>query len=70
MLLPVTKLEKKLTKAVFKEILWDKGLVVKPKGKLALVPVTDEREEIDVNELQNGTTSKPSAEDDFSPIEK
>ena len=70
MLLPVTKLEKKLTKAVFKEILWDKGLVVKPKGKLALVPVTDEREGIDVNELQNGTTSKPSAEDDFSPIEK
>lgn len=69
-LLPVTKLEKKLSKEVFHQLLVDKGLVIKPKGKLALVPDSDKREEIDVNAYQNGTTPKPSAADDFSPIGK
>lgn len=69
-ILPIKKLEKKLSKEVFKQLLVDKGLVIKPKGKLTLVPDSDKREEIDVSAYQNGTTEKPSAADDFSPIGK
>ena len=68
-LLPLTKLEKRLTKPVFKELLVDKGLVVKPKGKLTLTEETDAREAVDPDQLaQEAGANRLSPEDVFTPI--
>ena len=68
-LLPLTKLEKKLSKPVFKELLEDKGLVVKAKGKLTLTEESDPREAVDPDKLTEETgETKLMPEDVFRPI--
>lgn len=49
-LISLTDMEKLMGKQKFKELLSD--YVVKPKGKLTLVPITDKREEIIINEFK------------------
>ena len=46
-LLPLTEMEKYLSKDKFNEIL--SGLVVKPQGKPTLVPITDKRPALSMN---------------------
>ena len=68
-LLPLTKLEKKLTKPEFKRILVDEGLVIKPRGKLTLTEEDDPRDAVDPQRLEEESRdnrSKP--EDVFRPI--
>lgn len=68
-LLPLTRLEKRLTKPVFKELLEDKGLVIKPKGKLTLTEETDTREAVDPEKLaEEAGKTRMSPEDVFKPI--
>lgn len=70
-LLPLTKLEKRLTKPVFKELLEDTGLVVKPKGKLTLTEEGDTRDEVDPERLtEEAGRNRLSPEDVFEPIEE
>lgn len=70
-LLPLTKLEKRLTKPVFKELLEDTGLVVKPKGKLTLTEESDTRDEVDPERLtEEAGRNRLSPEDVFEPIEE
>lgn len=57
-LIGITEMEKLMGKATFKEVLG--SLVIKPEGKLTLVPESDKRSAVSV------TTAK----DDFKPIEK
>lgn len=69
-LLPVTKLEKRLTKPVFKKLLVDTGLVVKPKGKLTLTEESDDRPAVDPARLAEEAGNKLSVPADvFKPIE-
>lgn len=67
-LLPITKLEKKITKPVFKQLLVDTGLVVKPKGKLTLTEDSDDRPEVDPSRLSEEAGTTPAPEDVFKPI--
>ena len=68
-LLPLTKLEKKMTKPIFKSVLIDTGLVIKPKGKLTLTEESDERPTVDPEDFfEESGEEKPTAEAVFSPI--
>jgi hypothetical protein len=69
-LLPITKLEKKMGKENFREVIEKKGLVFKPRGKLSLVEESDERQEVDVHEFLNDSVTKNSAGQVFQPIRK
>ncbi len=69
-LLPLTKLETRLTKPVFKQLLEDTGLVVKPKGKLTLTVEADAREAVDPQRLaEEAGRTRLSPEDVFKPVE-
>lgn len=69
-LLPLTKLETRLTKPVFKQLLEDTGLVVKPKGKLTLTVEADAREAVDPEKLaEEAGRTRLSPEDVFKPVE-
>ena len=68
-LLPLTKLEKKLTKPEFKRILVDEGLVIKPRGKLTLTEEDDPRDAVDPERLEEeNRDSRSKPEDVFRPI--
>lgn len=68
-LLPLTKLEKKLTKPEFKRILVDEGLVIKPRGKLTLTEEDDPRDAVDPQRLEEeNRDSRSKPEDVFRPI--
>ncbi len=68
-LLPLTKLEKKLTKPEFKRILVDEGLVIKPRGKLTLTEEDDPRDAVDPERLEEESRdSRSKPEDVFRPI--
>lgn len=68
-LLPLTKLEKKLTKPEFKRILVDEGLVIKPRGKLTLTEEDDPRDAVDPERLEEeNCDSRSKPEDVFRPI--
>lgn len=68
-LLPITKLEKKLTKKVFKQVLVDTGLVIKPKGKLTLTEESDDRPAVDPSILEEEAgQNRPAPEDVFEPV--
>ena len=68
-LLPLTKLEKKLTKPEFKRILVDEGLVFKSRGKLTLTEEDDPRDAVDPERLEEESRdSRSKPEDVFRPI--
>jgi len=50
-LIPITEMEKLMGKSKFNEVLG--GLIVKPKGKPTLVPVSDKRPEMNISSAKN-----------------